>query len=41
MIVVLVSKSKKDEEYEKKLLNVQRAQRDTLDEIKDTMGKEQ
>ena len=39
LIVVLFSKSKRDEEYEKKLLNVQREQRDALDEIKETMGK--
>ena len=39
LIVVLSSKSKKEEEYEKKLLKAQREQSDTLDEIKETMGK--
>jgi hypothetical protein len=38
-IVVLSSKSKKEEEYEKKLLKVQRDQTDTLDDIKESLGK--
>lgn len=38
-IVVLFSKSKKQEEYEKKLLGVQREQRDELEEIKQNISK--
>ena len=39
LIVVLFSKSKKEEEYEQKLLKVQREQRDELEEIKQNISK--